>query len=449
MAETPNIEDIQFEVEGKLRALSVEESQKVADFLGLESTVIESFKEKSRRAIFKVICKSVEDQLIEQEDGVEWLKRILDLVQTPPVEPKQSPSELSESSDYDQAKKEFEELQKLLKEAELKVNAASKESVPKVTSLSTTTDSTDVQSIFRREFRIMGVVGGDNQKEKLSFVGLMRQIEGGKAKGYQESEIIDAVIRAIHPSDKLKLYFEMTRDVTLTKLTQMLRVHYHEKTGTELYQELTTLVQGTSETPQDFLMRALALRERVIFASQATDAIMKYEPRLVQSLFIHSVETGLRDEVVRNKLRGLLHQPMHTDEELMECLNKIVSVENERQKKIGPAAKESPVESATPLVTPTANTKGKSQTSQFNLKASVEAMQVQLNELSERMSTFNNSKQKKPGAKRSLCQACQDAKETKCNHCFKCGSSEHFARGCKAPSPGAENGKELRPRDRE
>lgn len=96
------------------------------------------------------------------------------------------------------------------------------------------------------------------------------------------------------------------------------------------------MVQGPIENPQDFLLHALSLRERVVFASKAEGAVMKYEPALVQSMFIHPVETGLRDEVIRNKLRLVLQKSGSTDEELMENLNKIVSVEGESKAKLSP-----------------------------------------------------------------------------------------------------------------
>ena len=52
---------------------------------------------------------------------------------------------------------------------------------------------------------------------------------------------------------------------------------------------------------------------------------MKYQPELVQSLFIHTIETGLRYEVIRNKVRPILQKSRVTDKEVMEALNKIVS----------------------------------------------------------------------------------------------------------------------------
>lgn len=44
------------------------------------------------------------------------------------------------------------------------------------------------------------------------------------------------------------------------------------------------MTQDTKESPQDFLLRALSLRERVIFASKAEDTL-KYDTHLVQSIY--------------------------------------------------------------------------------------------------------------------------------------------------------------------
>ena len=91
----------------------------------------------------------------------------------------------------------------------------------------------------------MGVIGGEEQKDRLSFVSLIREIDTGLEKAYKEREIIDGVIRAISPSLKLRSYLETMKELTLPKLRQMLRAHYKQKSGTELYQELTTMCPVT------------------------------------------------------------------------------------------------------------------------------------------------------------------------------------------------------------
>ena len=117
-----------------------------------------------------------------------------------------------------------------------------------------------------RDFKIMGVIGGEEQKDRLSFVSLMRQIDVGLEKGYKEHEVIDAIIRAISLSLKLRSYLETMKEVTLSKLRQMLRAHYKQKSGPELFQEVTTMYQSPRESPQNFLVRTVDLHQQVLFA---------------------------------------------------------------------------------------------------------------------------------------------------------------------------------------
>ena len=49
---------------------------------------------------------------------------------------------------------------------------------------------------FRRDFKVSGVISGPGSKNKLSFRGLIRQINAGISKGYAEEEIVERVIRA-------------------------------------------------------------------------------------------------------------------------------------------------------------------------------------------------------------------------------------------------------------
>ena len=48
----------------------------------------------------------------------------------------------------------------------------------------------DVSKVLRREFKIHGVVAGDNFKDGLSFAGLVQQIESGIKAGFKETEIV-------------------------------------------------------------------------------------------------------------------------------------------------------------------------------------------------------------------------------------------------------------------
>ena len=124
--------------------------------------------------------------------------------------------------------------------------------------------------------------------------------------GYKETEIVEAAIRAVSPSLKRRSYLEMIQDLSLSRLRQIMKAHFKQKSATDLYQELSVLHREANESPQDFLVRALNLKQQIIFASNATDGSIKYEPSLVQALYLHVIETGLQDETVRAKVRPLL-----------------------------------------------------------------------------------------------------------------------------------------------
>ncbi|KAK0134191.1 hypothetical protein N1851_030232 [Merluccius polli] len=153
-----------------------------------------------------------------------------------------------------------------------------------------------------REFKISGQVGEPGQKDKLSFSSLAHQIEQGINKGYTEVEIVDAVVRAIAPGLQLRSYLEGKADLTLPTLRQILCFHYQEKGATELYKQLTSEVQGSNESPQNFVIRARDLRQKILFASQEAESALRYDPVLVQSMFLHTVLTGLQNESIRNDL---------------------------------------------------------------------------------------------------------------------------------------------------
>jgi len=472
------VENLQLEIEGKFCGFSVEQLIDFAEFLKVDIT---DCKDKGRRVLTKKLREEFDKLVEEHEDKLSFVKEVLKYVSgdTPNVETTEKQA-ASVDDEYEQAKKEYEELQKKVKmmvQDQNKLLEAAKQkveltkdgliSVSTPENGSTKGSTTDViavsnisnmqGSLLRREFKISGTIGGDSTKDKLSFVGLIRQIDSGLMKGYQEREIVDAVVRAISSGSKLKSYLEITTNITLPKLRQILRAHYQEKSVSELYQELTSLVQGPKESPSDFLLRALSLRERVIFTSQAEDTGIRYEPSLVRSLFTHAVETGLRDEIVRNKLRPVLHKTEITDEELMESLNKIVSVESERQLKLGTRnAKQSPAASVTVIEGHTSVTEDNAKSKQakkaqqsFNLQATLEAVQAELAELRMKVNSptgpHNNSTS---GNRRRkfLCKTCEERNADRCEHCFKCGSKDHLARGCKAVQMSG-NGAPLQPRD--
>ncbi|KAJ7987208.1 hypothetical protein DPEC_G00336360 [Dallia pectoralis] len=176
------------------------------------------------------------------------------------------------------------------------------------------TSQRQINSTWRKDFKISGLIGDPGQKDRLSFSSLARQIESGLNKDYSEQEIVDSVIRAITPGLQLRSYLEGKVGLTLPVLRRILRSHYQEKNATELYKQLTTEAQRSRETPQSFLIRAFDLRQKVLFASQEDDSGLRYDPALVQNMFLHTVLTGLQSDRVQSDLQTCLSDPTVPDE---------------------------------------------------------------------------------------------------------------------------------------
>ena len=121
-------------------------------------------------------------------------------------------------------------------------------------------------SMFRREFKIIGQIGEVGQREKLSYVSLIRQVEVGLDRGYSEGEVVNAIINSISPGLQIRSYLEGSGQISLARLRKILRSHYKEGSATDLYQELLTMSQEPKEDPVNFLIRALDCRQKIIFA---------------------------------------------------------------------------------------------------------------------------------------------------------------------------------------
>ena len=320
---------------------------------------------------------------------------------------------------------------------------ANKESVGGVQRSFTGTSNIAVPmtNILRRDFKISGQIGGSNDRNTMTYISLLKQIDAGQNKGFTASEIVEGVIKAMAPSLKLKTYLDSMQNLTLNDLKEILQAHYGKKNTTDLFTELAKLNQTVEEDALTFLTRALALRQQVLFAcEQGRGSEIQYTPEQVQSLFLRRLELGMRDPTVRAKMGPCLSKPGITDQSLITTLSDIIAREEEHKRLIGtvrPKARLNEVE-ATEFCDESAVNKSKREPKAGKLQTKVEAMEVQINSLSEKLDRllanqirpqYNNSsfyQKKKPA-----CVKCkQEGKEDSCNHCFGCGSEEHFKQNC-------------------
>ena len=79
---------------------------------------------------------------------------------------------------------------------------------------------------LKHDFKILGQIGEAGQQDKLTYVALIHQIDLGLTKGYKESEVVEAVIKATSPHSTLTNYVLTLPDRSLAKVRKILRVFF-------------------------------------------------------------------------------------------------------------------------------------------------------------------------------------------------------------------------------
>ena len=156
-------------------------------------------------------------------------------------------------------------------------------------------------------------------------------------------------------------------------------------------------------------------------------------------MFLHTVETGLIDYTIRLRLRPFLQDQNLSDDNLIKELNLAVAAENERATKMGTRKKATQkparvnincINSAKPAP------KERASEGQEKILANLDALKADLESLKEKVSQKDQqSNQRSKFIRKSACKDCvSKGTEKECDHCFFCGSSEHFPRGCRKRS---------------
>ena len=280
---------------------------------------------------------------------------------------------------------------------------------------------------FKKEFKISGQIGDSSQKARFSFTSLAHQINAGLNHGYKEEEVTEAVIRGVNPGMRITSYLEGKPHLTLANLRKIFRSRYQEKEVTEMYQLLSSGVQEGGETPRDFLVRLLDLKPKVLFASQEADSDLKYDVKLVQCMFLHSLLTGLRSDGIKLELKPCLQNTHVTDQGLFETCHKYkpcatCSSSNLYQGDTNSGVTNHPQKPTKP-----------------NLLTELQEMKVELTVIRE--SIGNQHRTTTPDQYRFInedrarprgCEDClREGFGDRCTHCFICGRSGHFSYKCR------------------
>ena len=183
--------------------------------------------------------------------------------------------------------------------------------------------------VLKKDFVIAGKIGEPDNEKDIGYLSIVRQMADGVERGYTESEIVAAVLKAISPRS-LRSYLSMKTHLRIVKLSQILRLHYQEKSATELYQELINMKQERKEDAPTFVIRALETREKILFASKE-EGEMSYDTKHVQTLCLSTIESGI-DEDVAAIIRPYLDGGLDDIDLLQEVNRAQASIKMRKQK---------------------------------------------------------------------------------------------------------------------
>ena len=163
-------------------------ANKLSLFAATLSITSKQIKSKSRRDLKYVITKTLEEKVDDEErkeeQKCEVFKQILeDLIYFDDTTTGNSNQTKEDSTqkhgdtttvgEHDQTSRGNSKLSPLLRELNLRT------------------------SLLRKELKIMGLSGEVHQRNKLTYVSLVHQINEAQEAGYDESEIVNSVFRAI------------------------------------------------------------------------------------------------------------------------------------------------------------------------------------------------------------------------------------------------------------
>ena len=175
---------------------------------------------------------------------------------------------------------------------------------------------------------------------------------------------------------------------------------------------------------------------------------VKYSRELVQAVLLRALETGIKNETIRAKVRPLFKKHDVTNDELIKRVGDAMSEETEQSNKLTLSSRKQAAKVNSCMYNKDgqeskasknvhSGEKGKRDT----LMMTLEAVKTDIANIKSSTAANNSN----DGKQRPACPKCKSQGNGKCIHCYICGLDEHYARGCKQRSG---NGRGLLQRDR-
>jgi len=178
----------------KILSLDLSALCKFAPHAKVETSAIEG---KGKLSVIRNIRHKIEDSFenLTGDDQMEYVDELIAHLGPPSLEGMEheyGQEELETNGDLKQLQKELGDLESKQKLVEKKLAEMKEEKPSNLVKGEAGTINFPVkgvaQSIFRGDFKILGVVGELGQKDKLGYQALIPQIEAGLAKGYSDKE---------------------------------------------------------------------------------------------------------------------------------------------------------------------------------------------------------------------------------------------------------------------
>ena len=133
---------------------------------------------------------------------------------------------------------------------------------------------------------------------------------------------------------------EGNENLTIAELRKTLRVHFHEKDSSKLWEDLMKATQTASQDATQFVESLISLKQRILFVSKEAGSNVQFSESAVNAQFVRSLLSGLKNNNIRNELKAVVSTDI-SQVDLLELLDIAVANEEERLIKWGatPAAK--------------------------------------------------------------------------------------------------------------
>ena len=286
---------------------------------------------------------------------------------------------------------------------------------------------------LRRELKLDGVITGG--RDSISFISFTRQLETAQRKGYPEHEIMDAVIAAVSPDLPLRRVLEASK-LDLEDMKRLIFQYFKEPSPAELFGQLTQGTQQSGESTADFVMRMMDLRQRIKHSSHS----VQYPSSLVDHTFRQNILTGLSDIETRVGLQEVLSQNDCSDEDIFKKVHALGACARERDSKVNALGASASEQTSDTVHCNQLRQAAPVQNDMAELKGVLEQLVARIRVLERGERRQRDADGPQTSRRRYRCPGCVQSQSSRCNHCWRCGSSSHFERDCTSDEGVSGNG---------